>query len=143
MNENNNDKIKALSNLETKALRLKYVRHLEKFHKKTIPLLKKDNFEIDLFVKIIDKYYNEIKLVQSIRLDSTYLQMLENFVNLTLNYTSNYVNERDDEYADDEDKDFENKRLALLKHSNLMHKEKNNSIYKKDKHKKRNFTDGY
>ncbi len=131
MNEQNDNKIKVQSNSELKAIRLKYVRHLEKFHKRSIPLLKKNDFDIEIFKKVIDKYYNEIKLIQSVRLDNTYLQMLEDFVNLTLNYTANYKN------------NFSNERLDLLKKSNLVHKEKNKSNYKKDKHKKQSFNDGY
>ena len=131
MNEQNDNKIKVQSNSELKAIRLKYVRHLEKFHKRSIPLLKKNDFDIEIFKKVIDKYYNEIKLIQSVRLDNTYLQLLEDFVNLTLNYTANYKN------------NFSNERLDLLKKSNLVHKEKNKSNYKKDKHKKQSFNDGY
>jgi hypothetical protein len=130
-----NNKTKPISGLDEKQQRLKYVRYLEKFHKRTIPLLKHPKFDVEIFIKTINKYYEELKLIPSARLDSSYLQMLESFVNQTLQYTSSYDK--------DEDKDFDNQKQSLLKQSNLLHKEKNKSNYKKDKHKKRSFTDGY
>jgi len=130
-----NNKTKPISGLDEKQQRLKYVRYLEKFHKRTIPLLKHPKFDIIIFIKTINKYYEELKLIPSARLDSSYLQMLENFVNQTLQYTSSY--------DEQEDKNFDNQKQSLLKQSNLLHKEKNKSNYKKDKHKKRSFTDGY
>ncbi len=131
-----NNKTKPISGLDEKQQRLKYVRYLEKFHKRTIPLLKHPKFDVEIFIKTINKYYEELKLIPSVRLDSSYLQMLENFVNQTLQYISNY--------DEQEDKDnFENQKQSLLKQSNLLHKEKNKSNYKKDKHKKKSFTDGY
>ena len=131
-----NNKTKPISGLDEKQQRLKYVRYLEKFHKRTIPLLKHPKFDVEIFIKTINKYYEELKLIPAVRLDSSYLQMLENFVNQTLQYISNY--------DEQEDKDnFENQKQSLLKQSNLLHKEKNKSNYKKDKHKKKSFTDGY
>ena len=130
-----NNKTKPISGLDEKQQRLKYVRYLEKFHKRTIPLLKHPKFDVIIFIKTINRYYEELKLIPSARLDSSYLQMLERFVNQTLQYTSNYLEE--------EHKDFDNQKQSLLKESNLLHKEKNKSNYKKDKHKKRSFTDGY
>ena len=130
-----NNKVKPISGLDEKQQRLKYVRYLEKFHKRTIPLLKHPKFDIQIFIKTINKYYEELKLIPSARLDSTYLQLLENFVNQTLHLITSY--------DEQEDKNFDNQKQSLLKQSNLMHKEKNKSNYKKDKHKKRSFTDGY
>jgi len=130
-----NNKVKPISGLDEKQQRLKYVRYLEKFHKRTIPLLKHPRFDIQIFTKTINKYYEELKLIPSSRLDSTYLQLLEKFVNTTLHLVTSYDEE--------EHKNFDNQKQSLLKQSNLMHKEKNKSNYKKDKHKKRSFTDGY
>jgi len=131
-----NNKVKPLCGLDEKQQRLKYVRYLEKFHKRTIPLLKHPKFDVTIFIKTINKYYEELKKIPSSRLDSGYLQLLEQFVNQTLQFTSNYHDE-------EEDDNFETHKLTLLKQSNLLHKEKNKSNYKKDKHKKRSFTDGY
>ena len=130
-----NNKVKPLSGLDEKQQRLKYVRYLEKFHKRTIPLLKHPRFDIIIFTKTINKYYEELKLIPSARLDSTYLQLLEKFVNTTLHLITSYDEE--------EHKNFDNQKQSLLKQSNLMHKEKNKSNYKKDKHKKQSFNDGY
>jgi len=136
MNIYENNKTKLSSGLNEKQQRLKYVRYLEKFHKRTIPLLKHPKFDVKIFIKTINKYYEELKLIPSVRLDSAYLQMLEDFVNQTLTYITNY--------DEQENKDnFENQKQSLLKQSNLLHKEKNKSNYKKDKHKKKSFTDGY
>jgi len=130
-----NNKVKPISGLDEKQQRLKYVRYLEKFHKRTIPLLKHPRFDIEIFTKTINKYYEELKLIPSARLDSTYLQLLEKFVNTTLHLITSYDEE--------EHKNFDNQKQSLLKQSNLMHKEKNKSNYKKDKHKKQSFNDGY
>jgi len=130
-----NNKVKPISGLDEKQQRLKYVRYLEKFHKRTIPLLKHPRFDIKIFTKTINKYYEELKLIPSARLDSTYLQLLEKFVNTTLHLITSYDEE--------EHKNFDNQKQSLLKQSNLMHKEKNKSNYKKDKHKKQSFNDGY
>jgi hypothetical protein len=130
-----NNKVKPISGLDEKQQRLKYVRYLEKFHKRTIPLLKHPKFDVHIFAKTINKYYEELKLIPSARLDSTYLQLLEKFVNTTLHLITSYDEE--------EHKNFDNQKQSLLKQSNLMHKEKNKSNYKKDKHKKKSFNDGY
>ena len=130
-----NNKTKPISGLDEKQQRLKYVRYLEKFHKRTIPLLKHPKFDVHILAKTINKYYEELKLIPSARLDSTYLQLLEKFVNTTLHLITSYDEE--------EHKNFDNQKQSLLKQSNLMHKEKNKSNYKKDKHKKKSFNDGY
>jgi len=41
------------------------------------------------------------------------------------------------------DKEQEELQAKLLKEANLLHKEKNKTQYKKDKHKKSSFSDGY
>lgn len=122
-----------MDKINDKTIRLKYVRYLEKFHKRSISLLKHNKFDVDIFIKNINKYYEELKLIPSIRLDSAYLQLLEDYVNTTLQYTTNH----------EEEDDFEEKRAILLHKSNQLHKEKNKSNYKKDKHKKKSFNDGY
>ena len=120
-----------MDKVNDKTIRLKYVRYLEKFHRRSLSLLKHNSFDVEIYVKNINKYYEELKLIPSIRLNNAYLQMLEEYVNLTLQYTSNYEN------------DFAKEQKDLLYRSNQLHKEKNKTNYKKDKHKKRSFTDGY
>ena len=120
-----------MDKINDKSIRLKYVRYLEKFHKRSISLLKHNSFDAEIFIKNINKYYDELKLIPSIRLDSAYLQLLENYVNLTLQYTANYED------------DFTKQRDDLLHKSNQLHKEKNKSNYKKDKHKKKSFNEQY
>lgn len=70
-------------------------------------------------------------MIQSIRLNSPYLKLLEDYVNNTLNLISNC------------DDDFMAQRDTLLHKSNQLQKEKNRSSYKKDKHIKKSFNDGY
>lgn len=114
-----------------KTLRLRYIRVLEKFFTRTIAFLKNPDFNPIIFKKNIDRYYEDLKKVTPVRLDSEYLSMLEEFVNSTLSKT-----------AIIED-DFSEQKEALLKEANLVHKEKNKTNYKKDKHKSKDFYDGY
>jgi hypothetical protein len=120
-----------MEKINDKATRLKYVRYLEKFHKKSLMLLKHKHFDIEIYVQQINKYYEELKTIPSIRLNSSYLKLLEDYVNLTLSYTTNYEG------------DFSTQKDDLLHKSNQLHKEKNSSNYKKDKHKKKNFNEQY
>ena len=73
-----------------------------------------------------------LKKVEPIRLDSAYPMALENYANLLLNALEEL----------DEDETTQLKE-NLLKEANLLHKEKNKTQYKKDKHKKSTFNDGY
>ncbi|MCI0501135.1 MAG: hypothetical protein L0Y61_05250 [Epsilonproteobacteria bacterium] len=114
-----------------KVLRLRYIRVLEKFFTRTIAFLKNQDFNPIIFKKNIDKYYEELKKVKAVRLDSEYLTSLEEFVNNTLRKTTT-IND-----------DFSEQKEALLKEANLVHKEKNKSNYKKEKHKSKDFYDGY
>jgi hypothetical protein len=114
-----------------KVLRLRYIRVLEKFFTRTIAFLKNPDFNPTIFKKNIDKYYEDIKKVKAVRLDSEYLNMLEEFVNSTLQKTAQI------------DDDFSEQKEALLKEANIVHKEKNKTNYKKDKHKSKDFYDGY
>lgn len=114
-----------------KVLRLRYIRALEKFFTRTLAFLKNPNFNPIIFKKNIDKYYEELKKIKAVRLDSGYLTNLEEFVNSTLRKTIQI------------DDDFNEHRESLLKEANLVLKEKNKSNYKKEKHKSKDFYDGY
>ncbi len=114
-----------------KTLRLRYIRVLEKFFTRTIAFLKNPDFNPIIFKKNIDRYYEDLKKVTPVRLDSEYLSMLEQFVNSTLSKTTQIED------------NFSEQKEALLKEANLVHKEKNKTNYKKEKHKSKDFYDGY
>ena len=119
---------------DEKNIRLKYVRGLEKFVKSNISYLKDPSFEFKIFQKRVKKTFEIIKKIKSVRLNATYPIALENYVNLLL--TVLHV----EKLKDEEKKELQAK---LLKEANLLHKEKNKTQYKKDKHKKSSFSDGY
>ena len=117
--------------IHEKQLRIRYIRILEKFFTRTVSLLKLDNFDHELFKERTLKNYKDIKRVQAVDLNSKYYTELIAFINKTLSY------------IDAHSKDFEDERNTLLKDANLLQKEKNRNSYRKDKHKKSKFDDGY
>ncbi|XPV69955.1 MAG: hypothetical protein ACNI25_05115 [Halarcobacter sp.] len=117
--------------MHDKQLRIRYIRVLEKFFTRTLSLLKLENFDKQLFIERTLKNYEDLKRVKAIELNSQYLTGLINFINKTLDYTQNSSDS------------FEDERNTLLKDANLLQKEKNQSAYKKEKHKKAKFDDGY
>jgi len=114
-----------------KTIRLRYIRVLEKFVTKTISLLKYDNFDLELFKTAINKAYLEMDKATKCDLYSEYPQALKSLVDHILISIENHSD------------DFETEKNSILKQSNLLAKLKNNNRYKKDKHKKKKFTDGY
>ncbi len=121
--------------INEKDIRLKYTRGLEKFVRSNISYLKDPTFEFNIFQKRVKRTFEILKKIPSIRLNATYPIALENYVNLVLQVL----------HVEDElkDKEIEELQAKLLKEANLLHKEKNKTQYKKDKHKKSNFNDGY
>ena len=120
--------------INEKDIRLKYVRGLEKFIKSNISYLKDPTFEFNTFKKRVEKTFKILKKIKSIRLNSTYPIALENYVNLMLSIL----------HVDDlKDEEKEILQAKFLKEANLLHKEKNKTQYKKEKHKKNSFNDGY
>lgn len=120
--------------LSDKDIRLRYVRGLEKFVRSNYSYLKEPEFKFEIFQKRVKKTFELLKKIKSIRLDSTYPVALENYVNLILSVL----------HVEDLDEEKENSfKAKLLKEANLLHKEKNNTRYKKDKHKTNKFNDGY
>jgi len=117
-----------------KDIRLKYTRGLEKFVRSNISYLKDPTFDFEIFQKRVKRTFEILKKIPSIRLNATYPIALENYVNLVLGVL--HV----EELKDDE---IEELKTKLLKEANLLHKEKNKTQYKKDKHKKSSFNDGY
>ena len=120
--------------INEKDIRLKYVRGLEKFVRSNISYLKDPIFEFDIFKKRVEKTFKILKKIKSIRLNSTYPIALENYVNIILSVLH---------VEDLKDEEKEELKAKLLKEANLLHKEKNKTQYKKDKHKKSSFNDGY
>jgi nicotinic acid phosphoribosyltransferase len=119
--------------LNERALRLIYIRALEKFAKRTINLIKApdEDFHYEKFKKKVIENHKEMKKVKVVRLDSGYMSKLEEYVKLILSIIDNHS------------KEFIDEKNILLKEANLLHKEKNKNIYKKDKHSKHKFNDGY
>lgn len=120
--------------INEKNIRLKYTRALEKFIRSNISYLKEPEFQFDIFQKRVKRTFEILKKVEPIRLDSAYPVALETYVNLVLSALH---------VEDLEDKEKEEFQAKLLKEANLLHKEKNKTQYKKDKHKKSSFNDGY
>lgn len=98
--------------------RVKYIRALEKFVKSISAILKKDNFDENLFKQKVEKNFEILKKVEPVYLDQAYTKGLVEFVNLSLNNSD---------------------KNELLRSFNNLDKIKN-SKYKKEKHKK-NFND--
>ena len=117
--------------IHEKQLRIRYIRVLEKFFTRTVSLIKLENFDTKLFKERTLKNYEDIKRVKAIELNSKYLVDLIAFINKTLFYLENHT------------ESFEDERSTLLKDANLLQKEKNKNSYRKDKHKKSKFNDGY
>jgi len=107
-----------------KSLRVKHMRLLEKFLRSSATILKLENFNYDLFEKRSRKIYSLIQNLKEMRVDSSYLKSLKNFTELTMRTIDNEVLKTQE------------KRDILLKEVNLIDKNKNRTIYKKDKHKK-------
>ena len=104
-----------------KSERIKYIRALERFAKSAISILKRDDFDENLFKIRVIKNYEVLKKIQAVYLDQPYTKGLENFVKSVL------ANKNKDE---------------LIKEANLLEKLKNSKTYKKDKHRGK-FSDDY
>lgn len=104
-----------------KAARIKYMRLQEKLLQSSLTILKLENFNYELFEKKILKIYDKIDKIPAIRTDSSYLNSLKNFSELLIRTLQN------------EKLDISKKREILLKEANLIHKEKNKNIYKRQK----------
>jgi len=112
-----------------KALRVKYMRLLEKFVKSCETILKLENFNYLLFEKKITKIYQQIQKLDDLQLDSTYLNTLTSFTDLVIRV------------LDNEKMTTEEKRIFLLKEVNQARKQKNSNSYKKNKHKNQLYDD--
>ena len=117
--------------LNEKTVRLRYIRVLEKFITKTVSLLKKENFDIELYKKATIKSYQQLLEGKTANLYNQYP--------LELKKIAQYILDTIETHSDT----FEDEKNNILKQVNLLDKLKNNSRYKKDKHKKQKFTMGY
>ncbi len=119
---------------DEKDVRLRYVRGLERFASSNISYLKESAFEFDVFQKRVKKRFEILEKIEAIRLNSAYPIALESYANLLLSalHVEEFSKEQKEELRD-----------RLLKEANLLHKERNKTLYKKDKHKKSSFSDGY
>ena len=119
-------------NINDKDARVKYIRALERFLGSCVNALKNEDFDFLLFVKRAEKGLKTLQKVEPVRLDSTYTNLLQNYVTLVSNSIANL-----------EGIDIEETHRRLLKEANLLEKEKYRGSYKKDKHKAQGFDDGY
>lgn len=122
------------SKINEKTQRLRYVRALEKFVRSNIGVLKEEPFSFESLFQRVEKNYTILKEIPAVRLDASYPIALENYANMLLQATHN---------KNLDDDTIEEIKENLLKEANLLHKEKMGLKYKKDKHKKRSFDDGY
>jgi len=110
------------------AQRLKYVRVLERFVRSVIGyLVKEEDVDFQGFQARVSKQYEFLKKVEPVYLYKEEFQLVERFVQTLLNL------------ADHGCDDFEKLREDLLHQSNIIHKNKNQKRYKKDKHSKKKF----
>lgn len=112
-------------------LRQKYIRVIEKFTKRVINLLKSKDVDFQTYETQVIKWYEDFKDVEKIRLNNTYLNQMEAYVDLILQILHSDL------------ENFEEQKERLLKEANLLHKEKNKTNYKKEKHKQKSYNDGY
>lgn len=114
--------------------RQKYVRALEKFVRSNIACVKDEPFDFKTLQARVEKNYKVLKDIPALRLDASYQIALESYANMLLSVLD----------IQNEDTEAINQiRDTLLKEANLLHKEKMKTKYKKDKHRHKNFNDGY
>ncbi|MCI6989652.1 MAG: hypothetical protein MR902_08925 [Campylobacter sp.] len=99
-------------------MRVRYLRALSKFANSAIILIKRDDFDEEIFKKRVEKNYEILIKSPSVYLDQPYAKALESFVNSVVE-----LKPRDE----------------LVKEANLLLKLKNSKNYKKEKHKKINY----
>lgn len=103
-----------------KTLRVAYIRALERFTKSSVNLLKKDDFDLELFCDRMQKNEANLRKLEAVFLDSKYTKALECYVNLVLSLSL---------------KKEANLQSILTKEANLLYKLKSQNSYKKEKHK--------
>jgi len=117
--------------IHEKTKRIKYIRVLEKFFKRNLSLLRLEDFNFELYQKRIIKNFEELLKSEATDLNSNYLSSLKKHIDNVV-YFAHHPSD-----------DVEEQKQTLLKEANLLLKDKNQSNYKKDKHKHKKFDDGY
>ena len=102
---------------------------MERFVKSAAAILKRSDFDYELFIKRMEKNYQVLERVEFVPLDSPYTKALEEYVNTVFST----IKHEDDEEA---------LHVKLLREVNGIEKLKNNISYKKSKHKSKDFDDG-
>ncbi len=123
--------MKQLTQNHPKDQRVKYIRALERFLGSCSGALKAENFNIALFGRRVEKSLKVLRKVEPARLDSTYMSLLEAYVTTVI------------KTLHDDEMESASKHKLLLKEANLIEKERNKGSYKKSKHQKNDFEDGY
>jgi len=104
--------------------RQKYIAHLEKIAKNLFRMFRQEELKVEQFCSRFDELIKEQSQLQSIRLDSEYLQELQNHISL-LHMQCRDINQ---EYLD-------NIKSPQMSNLNRLQKLKKRVSYKKDKHR--------
>jgi hypothetical protein len=111
--------------------RIRYIRVVDKFISRVFSLARADDVDFKTFCTKVKKFYDEFKKTPKVDLHSSYCDMQERLIELILRI------------ANGDGEDFENDKSRILKEANLLDKHKNQTTYKKEKHKSKKFDDGY
>ena len=104
--------------------RQKYISFLEKISKNLFRLLRQEETTAVQFQNKFDELMQKLNKLESIRLDSEYLQEIKNYIDRLYNATREL-----------NDKQLLDIREAEMSNLNRLQKLKQRSNYKKDKHK--------
>ena len=104
--------------------RQKYISFLEKISKNLFRLLRDEKTTAAQFSSTFDALMQKLGELESIRLDSEYLQEIKSYIDRLYLQTATLT-----------DKQFEDIRAAEMSNLNRLQKLKKRSTYKKDKHR--------
>ncbi len=104
--------------------RQKYITFLEKISKNLFRLLRDEKTTAAQFSSTFDTLMQKLGELESIRLDSEYLQEIKNYIDRLYLQTTTLT-----------DKQFEDIRTAEMSNLNRLQKLKKRTSYKKDKHR--------
>lgn len=101
--------------ISEKAARTKYIRNLEKFFNQAVSILKRADFDSEIFKTRVLKNFELFSKTPPVTLHSAYTKELESFVNSCLDFTQT--------------------QQSLINKANAISKLKNAQTHKKPKHK--------
>jgi len=104
--------------------RQKYITFLEKISKNLFRLLREEHSTAAQFTNTFDTLMEKLETLESIRLDSEYLQETKSYIDRLYLQTKGIT-----------DKEFEDIRAAEMSNLNRLQKLKTRSNYKKEKHR--------